>query len=267
MPLLTEIRPHRGAGRYKPEGVNAAESVLSDKETHRLLQACKEGDGVAWNALIRRYQPVLSRYAYSLCRNHEEAEDIVSHVLVRLYENLPRYREEASFATWLCCIARNTYLDMCVRPKHHSELSLDTGPIGEQDRPDGYDVADPAPWPETICLENAAVQEFARAIHHLPTCQRRVANLYYIQDKSYQEISDEVSLPLGTVKSRLSRARLMLRERLEMSAGGYTDGRGYSTGQPGRPNRLLPGCRAPMAPASVPGRKSGLISSPTCSAR
>ena len=73
---------------------------------------------------------------------------------------------------------------------------------------------DPAPSPETLCLESETAQMLAKAIHHLPAYQRQVLRMYHTEGKSYEEIAAATGLSIGTVKSRLNRARTMLRERL-----------------------------------------------------
>ncbi len=149
-----------------------------------------------------------------MCRNHEEAGDIAGQVFLRLYQNLHTFRNEASFTSWLFRIVRNTYLDLCVRPAHRGHLSLDAGPGNDNEPTAGRDIMDPAPSPETICLEHETAQLLAKAIHHLPAYQRQVLRMYHTEGKSYEEIAEATGLSIGTVKSRLNRARTMLRERL-----------------------------------------------------
>jgi RNA polymerase sigma-70 factor (ECF subfamily) len=180
-----------------------------------LLDLCKAGDTAAWDTLIRRYEKSVYKFAYSLCRNHEEAGDIAGQVFLRLYQNLHTFRHEASFTSWLFRIVRNTYLDLCVRPAHRGHLSLDAGPNSDGEPSSTCrDIMDPAPSPESICMEHETAQLLAKAIHHLPAYQRQVLRMYHSEGKSYEEIAAATGLSIGTVKSRLNRARNMLRERL-----------------------------------------------------
>lgn len=179
-----------------------------------LLERCKRGDRDAWDCLIRRYEKSVYKFAYSLCRNHEEAGDIAGQVFLRLYQNLHTFRNEASFTSWLFRIVRNTYLDLCVRPAHRSHLSLDASPNNDGEPSAGRDIPDPSPTPEAQCMEQETAQLLARAIHHLPAYQRQVLRMYHSEGKSYEEIAEATGLSIGTVKSRLNRARNMLRERL-----------------------------------------------------
>ena len=179
-----------------------------------LLERCKSGDSAAWDALIRRYEKSVYKFAYSLCRNHEEAGDIAGQVFLRLYQNLHTFRNEASFTSWLFRIVRNTYLDLCVRPAHRGHLSLDASPTNDSEPTAGRDIMDPSPSPESLCMDNETAQLLAKAIHHLPAYQRQVLRMYHTEGKSYEEIAEATGLSIGTVKSRLNRARTMLRERL-----------------------------------------------------
>ncbi len=179
-----------------------------------LLERCKSGDTAAWDMLIRRYEKSVYKFAYSLCRNHEEAGDIAGQVFLRLYQNLHTFRNEASFTSWLFRIVRNTYLDLCVRPAHRSHLSLDASPSNDNEPSAGRDIMDPTPSPETLCMEHETAQMLATAITHLPAYQRQVLRMYHSEGKSYEEIAESTGLSIGTVKSRLNRARNMLRERL-----------------------------------------------------
>jgi RNA polymerase sigma-70 factor (ECF subfamily) len=196
----------RTATQTVPNQDNITEIVLLDR--------CKAGDPNAWDTLIRRYEKSIYKFAYSLCRNHEEAGDIAGQVFLRLYQNLHTFRNEASFTSWLFRIVRNTYLDLCVRPAHRGHLSLDAGPGNDNEPTSGRDIMDTAPSPETICLEHETAQLLAKAIHHLPAYQRQVLRMYHTEGKSYEEIAAATGLSIGTVKSRLNRARTMLRERL-----------------------------------------------------
>jgi RNA polymerase sigma-70 factor (ECF subfamily) len=202
----SSVTTNRNHAVASPSADNIGEIVLLDR--------CKAGDTAAWDTLIRRYEKSIYKFAYSLCRNHEEAGDIAGQVFLRLYQNLHTFRNEASFTSWLFRIVRNTYLDLCVRPAHRSHLSLDASPNNDNEPSTGRDIMDPAPSPESVCMEHETAQLLAKAIHHLPAYQRQVLRMYHTEGKSYEEIAEATGLSIGTVKSRLNRARNMLRERL-----------------------------------------------------
>jgi RNA polymerase sigma-70 factor (ECF subfamily) len=179
----------------------------------RLIQACKQGDRRAWDLLIQRYEKSVYKFAYTLARNYDDAADIAGQVFVRLFENIHTFRNDSHFTSWLFCIVRNVYVDTCIRAPHRSHLSLDEGMELEGDRL-VREIVDPSPSPEARSIENEKQQVLQKAIRHLPNYQRRMMEMYHAEGRSYEEIARETGLSLGTVKSRLSRARQMLRERL-----------------------------------------------------
>jgi RNA polymerase sigma-70 factor (ECF subfamily) len=212
MVTTTQSSQNFQSGRVATSNIHTGDS--NNLSEIALLERCKSGDDRAWNTLIKRYEKSVYKFAYSLCRNHEEAGDIAGQVFLRLYQNLHTFRNEASFTSWLFRIVRNTYLDLCVRPAHRSHLSLDAGPANDNEPSAGRDIMDPSPSPEAVCLDNETAQMLSKAIMHLPAYQRQVLRLYHSEGKSYEEIAETTGLSIGTVKSRLNRARTMLRERL-----------------------------------------------------
>ncbi|HLV81427.1 MAG TPA: sigma-70 family RNA polymerase sigma factor [Chthonomonadaceae bacterium] len=179
-----------------------------------LIERCKAGDPAAWNELIHRYEGLIYSFARSLCHNAADASDVAAQVLLRLYQSLHTFRNGAPFKSWLFRIVRNTYIDDCVRDSENGHLSLDAGAGPDGETVPGREVVDPAPSPETICLEREMVRRLAEGIHHLPAYQRQVLALY-ARGRSYEEIAQATGVSMGTVKSRLNRARRTLHERLE----------------------------------------------------
>jgi len=182
-----------------------------------LLDRCKSGDSAAWDELIRRYEKSVYKFAYTLCRNHDEAGDIAGQVFLRLYQNLHTFRFESSFTSWLFRIVHNTYLDLCIRPAHRGHISLDSVAGSDNEPLPCREVMDPSPSPEKRCMDNETARMLAKAVRHLPEYQRQVLRMYHSEGKSYEEIAENIGLSIGTVKSRLNRARNMLRERLDGS--------------------------------------------------
>ena len=194
-----------------------AYAITSSSDTIRevvLIQRCKAGDTAAWDTLIRRYENLIYKFAYSLSHNQEDASDVTGQVFLSLYRNLHTFRDETSFMPWLFRIVRNTYLDMCVRPLHRGHLSLDASQTNDGEPFAKFEIMDTAPLPETVCLENETAQMLAKAIHHLPASQRLMLQMYHTEGKTYEEIAATTGISIGTVKSRMNRARTMLRERL-----------------------------------------------------
>lgn len=190
---------------------------LCDVSDSELIARCRTGDANAWDALVLRTEKAIHQYAYSLCRCHDDADDITGQVLLRLYRNLHTFRNEASFHTWLFRIIRNIHVDACEYASNRRCLSLDTHPDFDASSPEAF-LLDPSPSPESLVIEQEMARLLGAAVGHLPVYQRQVLRLYYQQRRSYDEIALLTGLPLGTVKSRLSRARRMLQARLEEDA-------------------------------------------------
>lgn len=179
----------------------------------QLIQLCQQGDKSAWDTLIHRYEKTIYRFAYTLCSNYDDTMEIAALVFLRVYENLRTFRNASQFSSWLYCIVRNTYVDTCLRPMHRTHISLDAE-IEMEDRSLAREIPDSAPSPEEVLVVGERGRLLRKAIYHLPDYQRRMMELYHVQGMSYEEIAQNTGLSIGTVKSRLSRARLMLRERL-----------------------------------------------------
>jgi len=196
---------------HNPDASRPHSALFSDE--WRLIQACKLGDSQAWNSLIQRYEKSIYKFAYTLAHNYDDAADIAGQVFVRLYENIHTFRNDAHFTSWLFCIVRNVYVDTCIRAPHRSHLSLDEAMTINGDQI-AREIVDPAPGPELRSIQHARTALLASAISHLPQYQRRIMEMYHAEGRTYEEIAQATGLSLGTVKSRLSRARHMLRERL-----------------------------------------------------
>jgi RNA polymerase sigma-70 factor (ECF subfamily) len=179
-----------------------------------MIERCKAGEMAAWDTLIKRYEPSVFKFAYSLCHCHEDADDITGRVFLRLYRNIHNFRHECSFRSWLFRIVRNNYIDTCIRAAHRRNVSLYSAVDSDGETVYPRDAIDPQPGPERTCLDNETALLLNQAILHLPAYQREVVRMYHIEGKSYGAIASTTGLSIGTIKSRLNRARINLRERL-----------------------------------------------------
>ncbi|HZT43277.1 MAG TPA: sigma-70 family RNA polymerase sigma factor [Chthonomonadaceae bacterium] len=181
-------------------------------EQTRLILRCQAGDLAAWNALVRRYENLIYNFARSLSGNDSDAGDITALVFLRLFSSLHLYQNGRSFNAWLLRIVHNIYLDACVRDSHRNCLSLDAPlPQGE---PLGRLLSGTAPSPEALCLQKETSRHLAEGIRRLPSHQREALGLF-VKGRSYEEIARSTGVSLGTVKSRINRARRTLLTRLE----------------------------------------------------
>ncbi|MFA6666651.1 MAG: sigma-70 family RNA polymerase sigma factor, partial [Armatimonadota bacterium] len=172
------------------------------------------GDLSAFDELVRRYEKPVYNFAYRMAGNYDDASDIASEALIKVFNAIGSFRGEASFTTWLYRIVTNVYLDHRKRRRGRGDVSLDEyleldeGSVPRQ-------VVDTAPTPSEEFEIRARNDALMRAVGELPEYQRMMVLLFHGQGLSYEEIAEIMSLPIGTVKSRLNRARLALREILK----------------------------------------------------
>lgn len=163
--------------------------------------------------LIRKHERRAYQYAFRLTSNADEAADIVGDAFVRVYNALQNFRGQSAFTTWLYRILTNCYLDMRKREKNKQHVSLDA-PTTVAGMEHERQVEDPAASPETAVEKSERERAVQEAVAQLPEYQRAMLTMYHVENLSYEEISEALDLPIGTVKSRLNRARLSLRELL-----------------------------------------------------
>ena len=182
-------------------------------EEKALIERCKRGDLAAFNDLVRKYEKQVYNFAYRLTGNYDDANDVAQDAFLRVFNAIGSFRGDASFSTWLFRITTNVFLDERKRAKAHPQASLDEYlELGESSVT--RQIEDPSPTPEAILEESERAQLLSNAVRDLPEYQRAMVTLYHGQQKSYEEIAEIMDLPIGTVKSRLNRARLALKEKL-----------------------------------------------------
>ena len=185
----------------------AARTQPTDEELIARFQA---GDIYAYEQLVRRYKDPLLNFIYRFIGDLVEAEDIVQDTFYRVYKNKHYYKEVAKFSTWIYTIASNLAKTELRRRRRRRFFSINKEAPNEKemDLPDLK--ADPEVEANTIVTEKI----IQKAIGKLPQKFRQVIVLRDIQGFSYEEISSIIKVPLGTVKSRVNRARLRLQEDL-----------------------------------------------------
>jgi RNA polymerase sigma-70 factor (ECF subfamily) len=176
------------------------------------IEACKKGDTKGWDILVKKYEGVIFKFAYSLSHNYDDAADITGMTLLKVYENIHSFRSEAPITSWFYCIVKNIHMDFYVRGVHPC-LSLDDGSVDEN-RLRFRPLQESFLSPEAETFRRERHELIRSAIKHLPRYHRIMIELYHSNGKSYEEIAKVTGLSIGTVKSRMYRARQMLRERL-----------------------------------------------------
>jgi len=175
-----------------------------------LIARFQEGDEQAYTELVNRYRDKLITFVYRFVNEFEKAEDLVQDTLVKLYTHKHYYRNIAKFSTWIYTIAGNLAKTELRKRGTRNEIRISQ--MGPEDR--DYDLPSVAPDTDEVAQSEFIEKKIQAAIQKLPLHFRTAIILRDIQGTSYEEISKIVGVPLGTVKSRINRARLQLQKEL-----------------------------------------------------
>lgn len=178
-----------------------------------LIERSQNGDLESFEKLIEEYQILAFNIAYKMTSNKEDASDMTQEALIKVFKSIKSFRFDSSFSTWLYRIVTNSCIDMMRKNSKIKTYSLDKPIEGDEgtyqrELPDNKDL------PDEILEKREKREAVHRAIGKLPDKYRIMIVLRDIQDFSYEEISEVTELPIGTVKSRISRARNTLKEIL-----------------------------------------------------
>jgi RNA polymerase sigma-70 factor, ECF subfamily len=179
----------------------------------KLVRAAKAGDIGAFEQLVHRYDRNVFRIAQHITQNREDAEDVVQDAFLKAYENLKSFQEQSKFYTWLVRIAVNEALMRLRRRRPERMVSLDEEVKTDEDSMP-REVADWSPNPEQLYTQSELRDILTKTIQGLPSSFRTVFVLRDVEGLSTEETAEALDLSIPAVKSRLLRARLQLRERL-----------------------------------------------------
>jgi len=175
-------------------------------EDNFLIKQAIRGDAYAFEQLMRKHESRMYSVAIRMCGNREDAQDCVQDAMLRIYRALDRFKGQSSFSTWVYRITMNTCLDELRRRKVRASTSLDT--LLES----GWSPTDETDTPERHAIDAERRKALSGAIQSLPEDMRSAIVLREMQGLSYEEISDVLSVNVGTIKSRISRGREKLRQ-------------------------------------------------------
>ena len=181
---------------------------MTEKE---LVRAAAGGDESAFSELVRIYENKAYHLALRMVSNPEDAYDVAQDAFLAAWRGLPSFRGESGFSTWLYRLVSNAAIDHLRRTKHQrGNVSLDDEELN-------LDTPDDSPTPQEAAEENDLKQAVAAGLRELSDDHRTVLVMREVQELSYEEIAESLQLDLGTVKSRISRARTHLRKILLQS--------------------------------------------------
>lgn len=181
---------------------------------NELVARAKDGDGDAWEELVRRYRRSAYLLALQLVGNPDDALDVAQDALLRFFTKIHRFQGQRPVRPWLLAIVRNRARDLLRRRRVRRAEPLESDETTY--RPE---LVDPGLGPEAASRQSELRRKIWGALGQLPAAQREILVLRDYQDLSYAEIAHVLEIPIGTVMSRLHRARASLRQLLQAEYG------------------------------------------------
>jgi RNA polymerase sigma-70 factor, ECF subfamily len=199
------MRPVQGLGIALPHSV----SSVTEQDEEQLVISSKKGDQDAFAQLVQQHQRRVSNLVFRMLQQYEEANEVTQETFLAAWQGIPSFRGDARFSTWLYRIAYNCALKQLEQRKRDKELQVVVqaeqiaASIGQEQRVDA-------------ALETHARQTMVQEqLSQLPAKYRIVLILRHLQEMTYEEMAQILTMPIGTIKTHLFRARNLLKERLE----------------------------------------------------
>jgi len=191
------------------------DAPVEKMDDHSLLAATLTGDETAFQELVRRYRNQITNYVYRMLNDYDRAADLAQETFVRVYTNAERYQATYSFSTYIYRIAHNLAISELRQRKRRRLIPF---PSFFSDK-DSEEIEIEIEDKRQVMADDSMIADerrdaVRRAISSLPEKYRAALVLCDIEEKSYEEISAVLDLPVGTVKSRINRARNLLKEKL-----------------------------------------------------
>jgi len=185
---------------------------VSKQDINKFIERALEGDEDAYKSLLKRYENGIYNLIYQMIKNREETEDLVQETFVKAFKSLHSYNKQYAFSTWLYKIAFNHSID-AIRKKKLKTLPLDR-PIQLREGEVHHQIRDDTHSPERDYIFEERKTRIQETIETLPKKYREAIILRHQEERSYEEISDILKIPIGTVKARIFRARELLKKKL-----------------------------------------------------
>lgn len=198
---------------------------MNDRDSDLLLvEQVRAGDKRAFGLLVEKYRRKIVRLISRMVRDPDEMEDVAQETFIKAYRALPQFRGEAAFYTWLYRIAVNTAKNHLVsRRKDLPTVSAQA--VNDEDEPDDRLMAQDIGTPESELISKQVAIAVNQAVDALPEELRQAITLREIEGLSYEEIAESMGCPIGTVRSRIFRAREAIAAKLRPVLGTNEDRR------------------------------------------
>lgn len=183
---------------------------MRDDDDRQLLEAARAGDKRALEALLERHQAQIYRFGMKLCRDPEDAKEVLQETLLGMARGISDFRGASSLSSWLYVIARSH----CIKKRRGSKATAIGEPLDTTGDSEATRVVDGAPTPDEHLGSKDLAEALDRALATLPPMYREILILRDMEELSAAEVAEVLAISVQAVKSRLHRARVMLRERL-----------------------------------------------------
>jgi RNA polymerase sigma-70 factor (ECF subfamily) len=198
---------------------------VSDREIDRqLVERAQRGDKHAFELLVEKYQRKLARLLSRFIRDPAEVEDVTQEAFIKAYRALPAFRGDSAFYTWLYRIGINTAKNYLMAMGRRAPTSTEVEAEEAEGFEEGEQLRD-INTPESLLLSNEIAETVNSTIEQLPEELRTAIQLREIEGMSYEDIAQVMNCPIGTVRSRIFRAREAIAERLRPLLGTRKDKR------------------------------------------
>lgn len=174
-------------------------------------QAVQDKDQQAYATLMKRYKKAVYFMILKMIRNADDAEDLTMEAFAKAFKNLDRFKKDYTFSTWLFRIATNNTIDF-IRKKKLKTMSLNNTLTDDGGNSVNIDVEDDDNNPQDEFIKSQRIEMVRIFVDKLPAKYRKLVQLRYFDELSYEEIAQELEKPLGTVKAQLHRSRELLYE-------------------------------------------------------
>ena len=178
-----------------------------------LIRRAANGDEQAFEQILSQHEKSVYNLCLRMTGNPDDAMDLSQEVFLRVWRNLRGYQFDAAFSTWLFRIASNACIDFLRSKRRRQDVSL-TVEDAESGEETERNLPDPAPMPEEVLLDREQKRQVLAAMQELPPDYREILQLRVVENLPYEQIAEILNVKLGTVKSRLARARDQLRKNL-----------------------------------------------------
>lgn len=210
-----------GLDQFKTIDTEVSKDAVSFDELsdHELIEATKNGDEDAFGEIVSRYRGPLTNYLFRMLSDYEESVDLAQEAFVRVYFAIDRYHSGYAFSTYIYRIATNLAISEMRKRKRRRLFSLTGLFQADSESEAEYQPPDERPQPEEVVVSDELRRTIGRAISALPDLYKAPIILREIEERPYEEIAEILGLGLGTTKSRISRGRSILRDKLRSYLG------------------------------------------------